>query len=145
MAGQTDIVLQQRFVLPAELLSVQFSRSGGPGGQNVNKVSSKVDLRLDLPATEPILGTVRLQRVQTRLANRIDSEGKLRVVSSEHRDQVRNLQAAMARMKHLLEDALIVAKPRKPTRPTRASKERRLAEKKHKSQRKQLRSRITDE
>ena len=115
--------------LPAELLSVRFSRSGGPGGQNVNKVESKVDLRLDLEGARAFLGDARVARIAERLAARLDGNGLLRVVSSEYREQSRNLEGALARMEAMIRNALVVARSRRPTRPTHGSRERRLRHK----------------
>jgi ribosome-associated protein len=141
MAGMRDLQLpRHRLVIPETLLSVRFSRSGGPGGQNVNKVSSKADVRLDLAGLEPILGPDRLTLIREKLGNRLDEEGRLQIISSEHRDQPRNVESALARMETLLDGALERPRPRRATRPTRGSVERRLKEKKHRSQRRDARN-----
>jgi len=139
MAGLRDLRVSARKEIPAKFLSVRFSRSGGPGGQHVNKVESKVDLRLDLLGAEEILGRDAATRIREGLANRLDGEGCLRVVSDGHREQSRNLEAALVRMETLLREALVVTKERKSTRPTRASRERRLNEKRRRGQVKRLR------
>lgn len=130
MAALRDLLVPGHPPLPAALLSVSFARSGGPGGQNVNKVASKADLRLDLEGARAVWGDGRVNRVRERLATRLDGDGRLVVMASEHREQGRNVDAALVRMERLLALALEREAPRVPTRPSRASKERRLKAKK---------------
>ena len=141
MAGLRDLEISERRVIPARLLSVHFSRASGPGGQNVNKVATKVDLRLDLDGATAYLGEGAVTRVREKLASRLDGKGRLQVVSSRSRLQARNLETALARMEELIRRVLPRPRARKPTRPTRGSRERRLAEKRQQSDKKRLRSR----
>jgi len=107
----------------------------------VNKVATKVDLRLDLDGAAAHLGAEDVARIREKLASRLDGAGRLHVVSSESRLQARNLEAALARMERLIQRALAKPRPRKPTRPTRGSRERRLAGKRQQSDKKRLRGR----
>ena len=133
-----------RLVLPPEELSVSFARSGGPGGQNVNKVASKVVLRFDVRASQA-LGEVRRARLLEGLAPRLTSRGVLVLHASRYRERARNLADARERLASLLRDALSVPKARRATKPTSGSKRRRLAAKRQRGQRKQDRRSLDGE
>ena len=121
--------------IPQERLRIRFVRSGGPGGQNVNKVATKAEARFRLRGADWISMVVR-ERLQVQQAPRINMRGELVVTSSRFRTRERNLQACLKKIGAMIERARKVPKKRVPTRPTRASKERRLGEKKQRSQRK---------
>ena len=135
-----DLDLGQGIVVPAPLLRAATSRAGGPGGQNVNKVETRVTIEVDVDALP--LDDAQKLRVRERLAGRINREGVLRVTSQAERSQLANRDRALARMEELLRDALEPEKPRRKTRPSRASKQARLEAKKRRSETKRLRSTV---
>jgi len=116
-----------------------FSRSGGPGGQNVNKVSTKVTLRIRLGDLAGLSET-ELERAKSLLANRISNDGELIITSDEERSQRTNLNRAYFRMESLISAAARLPKYRRPTKPSKAAKEKRLQAKKRKAQKKAERS-----
>jgi ribosome-associated protein len=123
------IEITANLAIPEGELRFAASRAGGPGGQNVNKVATKVTLTFDV-SRSPSLGEVQRARIRDRLATRITRDGVFHVVSQRHRTQGANRAAALERFVELLRDALAQDQPRVATRPTRVSKQRRVTEKK---------------
>ena len=122
---------------------LDFARSGGPGGQNVNKVNSKAIARLRLDQVRG-LSPGEAAMAASRLAGRLTLSGELVVQADEERDQGRNREAALARLFALIAGAARLPTPRRPTRPTKASRERRLASKRSRSASKELRRRPSE-
>jgi ribosome-associated protein len=132
-------VADKTFIPEAEL-TFKTSRSGGPGGQNVNKLNTRVTVLLDV-AGSPSLSDEQKRRIGRTLAHRIDKEGVLRVVSQQYRSQEANRQAALERLQQLLREALRPVPVRRKTKVPAAARERRLREKKQRSRLKQQRGR----
>jgi ribosome-associated protein len=128
-----DIVVTPRLTIPAGELGLAFARSGGPGGQNVNKVSSKVELRWN-PTTSAALTADDRVWLLAQLANRLTTDGTLIVTSTATRDQLKNRDDALSKLTLIVRAALERPKTRRATRPTRASKRRRVDDKRHRAQ-----------
>ena len=137
------IVVTDSVRVPATALSMRTVRASGPGGQNVNKVASKIDLRVDLDAIEGLTDPARL-RLQALVGNRLDAEGRLQVTSQLTRDQTRNLDDAREKVRVLVAAALREPKRRRPSRPSAAARERRIEGKKRRGTTKRLRGRPGD-
>lgn len=141
MAG--NLRVSRSLTIPARELELTFTTSGGPGGQHANRSSTRVILGWNV-AESRALGDRQRQRIRTHLRRRIDNSGTLRVASDRYRSQLRNREDAMARLAGLVADALRPTKKRVATAPTKGSKERRLQQKKRRSQIKKAR-RLRDE
>ena len=133
------ININDQLSIPQDELSFTASRSSGPGGQHVNKVSTRVTLRFDV-TNSPSLTLEQKELIFVQLATRISKEGVLRVVSQQTRSQAANRQLATERFVQLLQDALRQKPERKPTKVSAVAKEKRLADKKHRSHLKRERS-----
>lgn len=134
-----DVFILPGVVIPFSELDFHTSRSGGPGGQNVNKVESKVELRFNIAAT-PSLSEPHRARVFDRLGSRIDSDGILHLYSQSSRSQWENKELVVLEFARLLRSALKPVKKRVKTHPSGASKEKRLKRKRIRSEKKILRS-----
>ena len=132
--------ISANLTIPDNELAETFVRASGPGGQNVNKVASAVELRFDVARSPSLPEPVRA-RLLTRRDRRLTADGVLVIQASRFRDQARNREDARTRLAELVRSALHVPKRRIATKPTRAAKERRLAEKKLRAKHKQTRGR----
>jgi len=135
-----DLDLGDGTIVPADLLRATTSRSGGPGGQNVNKVESRVTIEVVVDALP--IADEKKTRIREKLASRINKEGVLRVTSQSARSQLANRDHALDRLEELLRNALKEEKPRKKTKVSRAAKRKRADEKKKMGEKKKLRRKL---
>jgi ribosome-associated protein len=137
------LVISPEISIPDEEFEWKFVRSSGPGGQNVNKVASAVQLRFLLPLNTSLPAAAR-NRLRRLAGQRLIDDGSILISARAERSQDQNRRAALERLAELVRAALVEPKIRKKTRPTRASKERRIESKKRRASTKRQRGRVTD-
>ena len=128
-------------VIPDTDLSFAFVRASGPGGQNVNKVSSAVQLRFDMAGSTALSDAVK-GRLRALAGRRVTDDGAILIIARNQRSQDHNRREALERLTELIQRALVIPKARKATKPTRASRERRLEGKSHQQRTKQQRKKV---
>jgi ribosome-associated protein len=124
--------VNERIQIPEDEFDWSYARAGGPGGQNVNKVSSKAILHWNLAANATLPPEVKL-RLTGQQRRRVTKEGLLVITSQRYRDQEKNRADCLEKLREMVVQATFVPKPRKPTKPSRGSKERRLQAKQRRS------------
>jgi ribosome-associated protein len=132
------LVVNSRIRIPDSELQLSFARSSGPGGQNVNKVSSKAMLRWHVAESAALPADVR-ERFLARYGNRVTTDGDLILISQRYRDQARNVADVREKLAAMLTAVAAPPKKRRPTKPSRAAQKRRLESKQAQSRKKQLR------
>lgn len=132
--------VNSRIEIPLTEFDFSFSRSGGPGGQNVNKVNTKVTLRWDIQRSPTIPDDVR-DRFRARYRRRINKDGELVMYSQRYRDQGRNVADVLEKLRELVLQVAVAPVPRKKTKPSRGANRRRLEQKRRNANRKQMRQR----
>ena len=140
MERPSHIVVTRSIRLPEEELRFRFVRASGPGGQNVNKVSTAVELRFDVRRSPSLPEAVRA-RLHALAGRRVTNDGVIVIDAQRHRTQERNRADAIERLVDLIRQATVVPRARRPTRPTRGSQERRIAGKKKRAEHKSGRGR----
>ena len=125
----TPLVINEKITLPGSDLEWAAVRGSGPGGQNVNKVSSKVELSFDFESTVAISDRAK-ERLRILAKNSLDAEGRILVKSEKTRDQLKNLNDARAKLKEMILKSLVEPKTRKPTKPSKTAKKKRVEGKK---------------
>jgi ribosome-associated protein len=130
------LVVTDAVRIPAHELKWSFARSGGPGGQNVNKVASKAVLRWRAATSTATIPERAMARMRARFPSRFTADGDVLIQSQEYRDQERNREECVAKLTEMIRSSLVEPRPRKATKPTKGSQRRRLAEKRRRSERK---------
>jgi ribosome-associated protein len=142
--SRRDLPVRRGLVIPAGELRESASRAGGPGGQHVNKVSTRVTLRWNA-LESAVLTPTQLGRLRRRLRARLTRNGELVVHARRHRSRARNRELARERLAQLVREALASPRPRVPTRPSRAARKRTLAAKRRRSNVKRSRRPVLEE
>jgi ribosome-associated protein len=139
------IRIARGILIPDAAVAWRAVRSSGPGGQNVNKVASKAVLRWRTGATTAAIPPGAMARMRIRFPSRFTAEGDVLVQSQQYRDQERNREDCLAKLAEMIRGSLVEPRPRKATKPTKGSQRRRLADKRHRSERKRRRRASDDD